>query len=294
VALTIRRVAMVALLGAVAFLLFYAARSRSAPRREPVSPSVTARDQPSDAERAEWETGLGDLSATDPAAFANLIRQITFRTECVLARLGFAPGPLDGTLDPQTQDAIRRFEQSRQLPVTGDPMSFPTMKRIIADDNAMEHQPVLLPAYAFADAAWDQGRVSARGTWRATGEQTSTPEQATSIECDRQTRRCVAATAVLIDTDRGGHALSLSTSTYEIETWGTQEITTRVDTDRARLRLSRTTKSVVEEQHEGATRRKLTDGAAGYMTQFRDRQRAYTSLLALSADTHEWLSRQLP
>jgi hypothetical protein len=36
-----------------------------------------------------------------------------------LARLGYSPGPLDGVLGAQTRDAIRRFEQDRNLAQTG-------------------------------------------------------------------------------------------------------------------------------------------------------------------------------
>ena len=36
-----------------------------------------------------------------------------------LARLGYSPGPLDGVLGAQTRDAIRRFEQDRNLTQTG-------------------------------------------------------------------------------------------------------------------------------------------------------------------------------
>lgn len=36
-----------------------------------------------------------------------------------LARLGYAPGPADGVLGAQTRDAIRRFEQDRNLAPTG-------------------------------------------------------------------------------------------------------------------------------------------------------------------------------
>lgn len=36
-----------------------------------------------------------------------------------LARLGYAPGPADGVLGDRTRDAIRQFEQDRNLPQTG-------------------------------------------------------------------------------------------------------------------------------------------------------------------------------
>jgi localization factor PodJL len=36
-----------------------------------------------------------------------------------LARLGYSPGPADGLLGGRTRDAIRQFEQDRNLPQTG-------------------------------------------------------------------------------------------------------------------------------------------------------------------------------
>ena len=36
-----------------------------------------------------------------------------------LAQLGYAPGPTDGRLDPQTRDAIRRFEADHNLGAQG-------------------------------------------------------------------------------------------------------------------------------------------------------------------------------
>ena len=37
-----------------------------------------------------------------------------------LKAAGFEPGPLDGTLGPQTRDALRRYQKTRHLPATGE------------------------------------------------------------------------------------------------------------------------------------------------------------------------------
>jgi peptidoglycan hydrolase-like protein with peptidoglycan-binding domain len=243
-------------------------------------------------ERAEWETGLGALSAADPGAFTDLVRQITLLTEVALARLGFNPGPLDGTLDAQTQEAVRRFEQSRHLPVTGDPMSFATMKRVMADEASMNREPVLLPPFSFVDGEWDRGRVTARGTWRAENTNARS-DQVTSIVCDQRAMACQATTAVLVTTDGGGRALNLNTTSYEIDEWTPQAIATKADRDRLRLRLSRSAKSVVEEDAQGGPgHRELTDGSANYIAQYKEQLRARMSLMALSQATRDWLSRQ--
>jgi len=36
-----------------------------------------------------------------------------------LVNKGLNPGPIDGTLDSQTQQALRQFQQANKLPVTG-------------------------------------------------------------------------------------------------------------------------------------------------------------------------------
>lgn len=41
--------------------------------------------------------------------------------ERLLQRLSFAPGPVDGTLDAATEEAIRQYEAAAGLPVTGEP-----------------------------------------------------------------------------------------------------------------------------------------------------------------------------
>lgn len=37
-----------------------------------------------------------------------------------LAQLGFAPGPVDGVLGEKTRDAIKKFENARHIPVSGE------------------------------------------------------------------------------------------------------------------------------------------------------------------------------
>jgi peptidoglycan hydrolase-like protein with peptidoglycan-binding domain len=264
-------------------------------KNSPVDVAVKA-VPPDQSERAEWEAGLGELSAIDPTAFANLLKHITLIAELAMARLGFNPGPLDGVADPQTQDAIRRYEQARRLEVTGDPLSFATMKQVITDEAVLNHRPVLLPSSRFDDAAWTSGSVSLLGTWRRRDQPgTSAPEEATSIVCERQTQVCRATTALLTDVENGSHVLSLSTQTYEIDRWGDGEISTKSDVDHLRLRIVRATKAVTEDDLEnGAStvRRELTNGYDECVRRFAEGERARIALLAVNAETREWLVRQ--
>jgi hypothetical protein len=168
------------------------------------------------------------------------------------------------------------------------------MKQVIADSSAMDRQPILLPSYSFVDATWNRGHVSARGTWRTSIEQAADPRQATSIVCDRRALLCEATTALVLDTEGGGQALSLTAVSYEIDAWSESEISTKPDPDRVRLRLVRSTRSVVAESVEGgaiAKHGQLMDGAASYIQRFREHERAQERLLDLSASTRDWRAR---
>jgi peptidoglycan hydrolase-like protein with peptidoglycan-binding domain len=61
-------------------------------------------------ERAQWEAAEAALNLSAPA------RRII---ETRLDALGLRPGPADGTFDQKTRRAIRRFQESRNLPTTG-------------------------------------------------------------------------------------------------------------------------------------------------------------------------------
>jgi peptidoglycan hydrolase-like protein with peptidoglycan-binding domain len=56
------------------------------------------------------------IVGAQPAADREQIRRIQERLHAV----GLHPGPLDGTLSPQTVEALRTFQQQQGLPATGD------------------------------------------------------------------------------------------------------------------------------------------------------------------------------
>ena len=53
-----------------------------------------------------------------------------------LEQAGAQPGPVDGRFDAQTREAIRWYQDSRALPVTGC-LSRVTMLRLMAGDQAL-------------------------------------------------------------------------------------------------------------------------------------------------------------
>lgn len=126
---------------------------QSAPEEPGDSQPATAEAEPAESVTAETEpvTGIGDLldEAPDAHDFAETgLPGMSTLTEAdtaleppgmpeqaaaapagdpqivavqrVLADLGYAPGRIDGQLGPQTEDAIRRFQQDRGLAPTGN------------------------------------------------------------------------------------------------------------------------------------------------------------------------------
>ena len=69
------------------------------------------------------ESGItsGSGGGTDLNVEAGLSREERTEMESLLDRLDFDPGPIDGTLDGQTRDAMVRFQRMAGLAVTEDP-----------------------------------------------------------------------------------------------------------------------------------------------------------------------------
>ena len=55
--------------------------------------------------------------------------------EQLLAKLDMGPGPIDGTLDPTTVDAIRSYQQMAGMPVDGQPSQelLQDLRAVVAD-----------------------------------------------------------------------------------------------------------------------------------------------------------------
>jgi hypothetical protein len=75
-------------------------------------------------------TAAGQSAAADGA----MIQEI----KQLLAKLDLAPGPIDGNLDPATEDAIRSYQQMAGLPVDGQPSQalLQDLRAVVADQRA--------------------------------------------------------------------------------------------------------------------------------------------------------------
>ena len=146
--------------------------------------------------------------------------------QLLLGRLGYGIGPYSAVLDDKTKQTLREYEKLRNLPITGDPLSFETFVQINNDSELLDYQPVTLPGFHVFVDSWSQGYVSAKGTWVLTNEKTGLPEQTSDIHCVRDRRACTEATAIV--SGKGSErSLTVDTDFYEIERWDEYEIVTK-------------------------------------------------------------------
>ncbi len=95
-------------------------RAREAERAAWLSERRASEEQLRDEQRAAFESRLeasGPSLAAAPPPTDALVEQI----QRGLARVGYEPGALDGTVTPATVSAIESFQHDRRLTVTGEP-----------------------------------------------------------------------------------------------------------------------------------------------------------------------------
>jgi hypothetical protein len=168
------------------------------------------------------------MQKESPKEFEKMRPIFTLAAEMQLTRVGYTPGTLDGIADDALRSAVLAFESARGLPSTGDACAPRTLSRLIAEDAALDHQYVTLPFTQFFDRMWNDGFVSATGTWAfQNGDKMAWPEQATHISCFRDRSECVEAQAIVSDGTDNKHALSVDLNYYDIERWDDRQIVTK-------------------------------------------------------------------
>jgi hypothetical protein len=189
--------------------------------------SQSTREKASKTEgRLEYETELQRLKRNEPKEYEDTTRMVILGTQLLLGRLGYGIGPYDGVLDEKTKSAVREYQKQRKLPITGDPLSFETFDQVNKDTNLVNYEPVTLPNLFVSLDFWQSGYVSGKGTWVLTNEKMGWPEQTTHIQCVRDRRICIEATALL--TGSGGKkTVGVDADLYDIERWDDHEIVTK-------------------------------------------------------------------
>jgi len=171
----------------------------------------------------EYQKGMAEMKQERPEEYKIFRRLSTLNAQMLLGRLGYGICPYDGVLDRRTQKAIREYEKNRGIPVTGDPMSFETSKKLKEDAETIEKEPIFLPSLVFVNELWDKGYFKAQGTWVIVDGEIGWPEQTSQIDCSREWGICIEATATM----RGSRGIDLQTDIYYIEQWDQQEIVTK-------------------------------------------------------------------
>lgn len=202
-------------------------------------------DSPTD-EKVEFKRELETLRRSKPSAYEETRTLATFGAEYLLARLGYGIGPFKGVHDEKLRDALKAYEANSGIPVTGDPLSFETLKKIQSDAALLESAPVVLPPLHVLLDLWDRGFVSATGTWTIIGDAMAWPEQTSEVTCLKNTGLCTLATAMVFGKGTS-RQISVDTEQHEIERWDEYEIVTKPyqhTCTRYVYRINRTQKSV--------------------------------------------------
>jgi len=177
-------------------------------------------------DKAKYQEGIEQIKKENPTDYEKLKLLYNFQAELLLTSLGYGIDPIDGILDDKLKNALKIYEKKRNIPVTGDPLSYETMNQIDADRTTMDFDPVLLPSLSVYTDTWDKGYLIAKGTWVLSNDQMLWPEQTTQIECNRDKNSCTEVTAS-ISRFGGSPSLVLELNSYEIERWDNYEIVTK-------------------------------------------------------------------
>ena len=210
-----------------------------------VVPSFSAKPDKR-SEKANYQNELEKLQKEDPKEYEEMEKVFIFNAQLVLARLGYEIGPFDGVLDEKTKSALRIYQKKRNIPETGDPLSFDTLEQLNADMDTSEYHPISLPSLDVFFDLWDKGYVSASGTWVLQNDKMGEPEQTSKINCNRNLNTCTEAVAI-IQGQGSDRSLSIDINTYEIEHWDDHEIISKpldFGCTRYVLRINRLQKSV--------------------------------------------------
>jgi hypothetical protein len=254
-------------------------------------------------EKADYQKWLEKLKKENPKEYEEVKRTYVFMAELVLATLGYGMEPFDGILDEKTKNALRTYQKKRNIPETGDPLSFDTVNQLIADTNTIEHHPIYLPGLHVFTDFWDNGYVSASGTWVLINHKMGEPERTSKINCDKNMNTCTEVIAI-IGGEGSSRRLSIDINTYEIERWDKDEIVTKplaFVCVHYLLRINRLQKSVTGIRSTISDKdvckvvelkemyMVLTDGSKVYSELLQERQKKWRQLLNISPALLQYL-----
>ncbi len=202
-------------------------------------------------QRTDYVNDLEKMKRENPAKYEAFRRTMILSLQMFLGEAGYGIGPFSGVIDTKTDAALREFQKNNELPVNGDPLDMDVVDRINDFDKNLR-DPVSLPPVKFVHVEdWDEGWVSAQGTWVSLNQEIGIPLQTSKITCIRDQRQCIESRAEMY-----GSLLNVETEFYDIERWDKYEIVTKPSDAicvRSVVRINRVQKSVT------ATDTKISD-----------------------------------
>lgn len=246
-------------------------------------------------EKDEYLKELEKEKKDNPKEYEKTKKAFVFTAELLLGSLGYGIEPFDGILDEKTKNALKTYEKKRNIPESGDPLSFDTIEQLQADMETFEYKPISLPLLHIFTDFWDNGFVSASGTWVFSNDKMGEPEQSSKIICDRSTNTCTEATAIIYHS--GNYGLFVDIDRYEIERWDEHEIVTKpreFECTRYVIRFNKLQKSVTKIRstisNEGMCKGiednekylVLTDGFKVYWELYQESRKKWRQLLNIS------------
>ncbi|MDR4493315.1 MAG: peptidoglycan-binding protein [Nitrospirales bacterium] len=179
------------------------------------NPSQVTGTNPSaaDQERAKKEL---EALRQKPEEFRTLVTGV----QVFLGRFGYGVGPYHGTLDQQTKNALKAYQEHIGLEATGD-IDYATLKSLTEDDQVLNRVIPYLPPYAIKAGDW-QNVVEVQGSWMLKEGNTDDVLETSRILCSKVLGRCIDSTASLVNSTVP--TMRAHTDIYEIKEWNEHQI----------------------------------------------------------------------
>lgn len=174
--------------------------------------------------------------------------------QIALATFGIGSGPFDGIWTPKTQRAVNAYQKIRGIPLTED-LNLTTSESLSKDFDEWNRQVPDPPHMKIDFTQWENGFISAIGTWTSDKNEIWNVSNVTVLTCYRKSKMCLEATAVYNEDVRG---LGVWQGFYIIDQWNETEILTVKDRDNCPVSAMN-----IERSAEAVTGTRFPDGQAG-------------------------------
>jgi peptidoglycan hydrolase-like protein with peptidoglycan-binding domain len=192
----------------------------------------------------EPELGItegSDLAALSRAPLPSDINIVM--AQMALAAFGIGGGPFDGIWTPENQRAVKAYQKIRGIPLTED-LDLTTSMSLSKDLDEWRQQVPYPPFMTIDFTQWENGHISAIGTWTSENNEGWNLSNVTTLSCWRNEKICLEATAEYREDVKG---LGVGQRFYMIDHWNESEIVTVKDRDNcpvSAVKIGRSTEAV--------------------------------------------------